>query len=49
MTNKAKGANCGARRFVKAVAFSPARVKTPKRKKPVGYQDEEDDNSAYSV
>ena len=40
MSSKSKGANHGARRFVKAVGFSAARVKTPKRKKPLGYDDE---------
>ena len=46
MSSKTKGANHGARRFVKAVAFSPARVKAPKRKKPLGYLDEEDEKDS---
>lgn len=44
MSSKSNGANHGARRVIKATAFSPARAKPPK-KKPNGYEDEEDEKN----
>jgi hypothetical protein len=46
MSSKSNGANHGARRVVKATAFSPKRTGKPPKKKPVGYEDEEDNNNS---
>lgn len=46
MSSKTNGANHGARRVVKATAFSPKRTGKPPKKKPLGYEDEEDDTKS---
>ena len=44
MTSKSNGANFGASRFVKATSLSPlSRGKPPKKKRPHGYEDDEDE------
>lgn len=40
--SKSNGANYGAKRVVKAVSF--VNTSKPPKKKPMGYQDDEDDN-----
>lgn len=44
MTSKSNGANYGAKRVVKATSFSPLRYGKPPKKKPMGYEDDEDEN-----
>lgn len=48
MSSKSNGANHGARRVIKATAWSPVRIGKPPKKKPLGYDEDEDDEKNSS-